>query len=277
MRTLPALPALPAEQVPESTRAVETTMFRALAVLRVVLLLNVVAVNLSRPEQAAHPVGVLALEGVLALWTVLTIVWYAGPRRRAPGFLVADLGVSVGALVASPLLVGPAMQATVPGFWIAGGMVAWAVVWHWRGGLVAALVVVLADLSVRDGLTACNYGNLFLLAVGGPILGLCVGLLAESAEARDRAERLAAAEHERQRLARVVHDGVLQVLTLVQRRGLEIGGETADLARLAGEQEQALRQLVQRHATPPSPGTAGSATWWLLSSRCGPRPAHGCG
>ena len=54
---------------------------------------------------------------------------------------------------------------------------------------------------------------------------------------RDRAERAAAAAAERARLARVVHDGVLQVLALVQRRGAELGGDAAELGRLAGEQE----------------------------------------
>jgi hypothetical protein len=43
----------------------------------------------------------------------------------------------------------------------------------------------------------------------------------------------------------VVHDGVLQVLALVQRRGAELGGEAAELGRLAGEQEVTLRALVQ--------------------------------
>ena len=41
-----------------------------------------------------------------------------------------------------------------------------------------------------------------------------------------------------------IHDGVLQVLALVRRRGREIGGEAAELGRLAAEQEQALRALV---------------------------------
>ena len=63
---------------------------------------------------------------------------------------------------------------------------------------------------------------------------------------RDRAERLAAAAAERARLARAVHDGVLQVLALVQRRGSEAGGDLADLGRLAGEQESALRALIRR-------------------------------
>jgi len=37
---------------------------------------------------------------------------------------------------------------------------------------------------------------------------------------------------------------VLQVLALVQRRGAEVGGEAAEIGRLAGEQEAALRALI---------------------------------
>ena len=59
-----------------------------------------------------------------------------------------------------------------------------------------------------------------------------------------KAERLAASLEERERLSRRVHDGAIQVLALVSRRGREIGGETAQLAELAGEQERALRRLV---------------------------------
>ena len=65
------------------------------------------------------------------------------------------------------------------------------------------------------------------------------------AQERDAAQREALAEAERARLARVVHDGVLQVLALVQRRGAELGGDAAELGRLAGEQEAALRTLIR--------------------------------
>jgi signal transduction histidine kinase len=59
-----------------------------------------------------------------------------------------------------------------------------------------------------------------------------------------RALRIEAATRERERLARDIHDSVLQVLAMVQRRGNEIGGEAAELGRMAGEQEVALRTLV---------------------------------
>ena len=71
----------------------------------------------------------------------------------------------------------------------------------------------------------------------------------------------------------MVHDGVLQVLALVQRRGLELGGEVAELGRLAGEQEVALRALVQRDAARPADAAAAAADLMARLARAGqPRP-----
>ena len=90
---------------------------------------------------------------------------------------------------------------------------------------------------------------------------------------RDRAQRAAAAAAERARLARAVHDGVLQVLALVQRRGAELGGEAAELGRLAGEQE------VGAAHPDPRPGrgrvrrpTRRWSTWPPRSSASSTRP-----
>ena len=83
------------------------------------------------------------------------------------------------------------------------------------------------------------------------MVGFLSGLLQQMAAQRDRAERAAAAAEERQRLARVVHDGVLQVLALVQRRAPELGPTGVELGRLAGEQEVRLRGLVQQDSREP--------------------------
>jgi len=58
---------------------------------------------------------------------------------------------------------------------------------------------------------------------------------------------------ERERLARAVHDRVLQVLAHVKRRGVQLGGPAGDLGALAGEQEIALRTLL---TTGPAPTDA---------------------
>ncbi|HET9422325.1 MAG TPA: DUF5931 domain-containing protein, partial [Nocardioides sp.] len=140
---------------------------------------------------------------------------------------------------------GEDFRATIPGFWVMAALLAWAIHYHWRGGLFAGALLVAADLSVRDDLTQSTYGNVFLLLVGGPVVGFMSESLQLMAKERDAAQREALAEAERARLARVVHDGVLQVLALVQRRGAEIGGDASELGRLAGEQEAALRTLIR--------------------------------
>jgi signal transduction histidine kinase len=246
-----------------ATVAVETTMYRALAVLRFVVLVNTLALNIWLWEVVERPVlAVLVLAG-LTVWTAVAVWAYDQPSRRRTPLLVADLLVTVTAILLSPAVKGGPVESTVPGFWVMGVVLAWGIHGHWVGGLTASLAVSLADLSTRADLTQTNYGNIFLLMIGGPVLGYTSGLLKEMAAARDRAERQAAAAAERARLARVVHDGVLQVLALVQRRGLELGGEAAELGRLAGEQEAALRTLVQSggraaEGSPPTDGPAGT-------------------
>ncbi|MBJ7529130.1 MAG: histidine kinase [Nocardioides sp.] len=232
-----------------AARAVEDRLFRALAVLRVVVLANAVGLNLYRAENFQHPRWAAAAVVAMVVWTGVALAAYAVVRRRTALLLVADLGLAVGSLAVTPLLKGDGFSASLPGFWVMGALLAWAVHWRWAGGLVAGLVLGGTDLLVREDLTQNNYGNVFLLVIGGPIVGYMCGSLQEMATERDLAQRAAAAAAERVRLARAVHDGVLQVLALVQRRGRELGGDGAQLARLAGEQEAALRRLVQEEAS----------------------------
>lgn len=227
---------------------VQDTMLRALAVLRFLVLLNAIGVYLFRYRDYDHPVAGAFLLAFLTAWTFLMVWAYAEPRRRTPWLLVPDLVVAVVAILLSPYVKGPGLNATVPGYWVMGVMVAWAILWKWWGGLVAAVAISVADVSIREQFTEKAYGNIFLLVIGGIILGFLSGLLQEMARDRDRAERAAATAEERQRLSRVVHDGVLQVLALVQRRGPELGPDGVELGRLAGEQEARLRTLVQQHS-----------------------------
>lgn len=220
-------------------------LFRALAVLRIVLLANTIGINLVRRDNFERPTAAVLVLLFLAGWTAFTVWVYSDWARRRWPVLVVDLAVAVLGLAVTPWLKGPDFNATVAGFWVMGAMFAWAIRWRVPGGLVAAVALCAVDLAVRDSFTQSNYGNLFLLMIGGPIIGYVCDSLQRSAVALNAAERLAATEAERARLARAVHDGVLQVLSLVQRRAREIGGESAELGRLAGEQEQRLRSLIR--------------------------------
>jgi signal transduction histidine kinase len=230
---------------------VQDTLLRALAILRFVVLLNAAGIYLWRFRSYDHPmVGALVIVG-LAGWTAFAVWAYAAPARRTPVLLVADLLVAVAAIAASPYVKGEGLDATLPGYWVMGVVLVWAILWRWAGGLSAAVVVSIADISVRAEFTQKDYGNIFLLVLGGAVVGFLSGLLQQTARQRDVAERTAAAADERQRLARVVHDGVLQVLALVQRRGPELGPDGVELGKLAGEQEVRLRGLVQQDSREP--------------------------
>lgn len=226
--------------------------------LRAVTLANAVALNLYRADNFQRPVAGVVCVLVMVVWTALAVTAYAAPRRRTAVLLAADLAVAVALLAVTPAVKGAGFSATIPGFWIAGALLAWAIHWRWVGGLVAAVVLATVDLLVREGVTQSNYGNVFLIVIGGPLVGFMCGSLQQMAAERDRAERAAAAAAERARLARAVHDGVLQVLALVQRRGAELGRDGAELARLAGEQEARLRTLIQTQSrrvdAPGGPG-----------------------
>ncbi len=227
-------------------RAVEDRLHRALAVLRVVLTANMVALNVFRLDNFSRPVLGMVVVGALVAWTGFVIWASTLPRRRVPLLFLVDLAVAVAALLSTLLVKGTWFNASVPGFWVAGALLAWGIQWRWRGGLVAATVVSAVDLLSRDAITQTNYANIFLLMIAGPIVGYLCGSLQEMAASRAVAEREAATAAERARLARAVHDGVLQVLALMQRRGPEIGGDAVELGALAGAQEQALRALIRQ-------------------------------
>lgn len=241
---------------------VEDRIFRALAVLRAVLVLNTVGVGVWTADELDRPwVGALAI-GAIVLWSLAVSAAYVDAARRTPLLLTADLAVALAALLTTPLVKTDGFDATLAGYWVMSPMFAWSVRWGWRGGLAAGLSVGAADLLIRDELTQVTYGNVFLLVIGGPVVGYLVESLQRSAVQRDRAEREAAAAAERARLARAVHDGVLQVLALVQRRGGEAAAtdpRLAELGRLAGEQEEALRALIRAQDRVVPPAAVGGA------------------
>lgn len=219
-------------------------MFRALAALRAAVLVYAVAINAYR-NNFEHPALAWACIAAMVVATPLLILAYRAPERRGPALLAIDLALAVGLLLITPVAKGEWFQATIPSYWIVGALLAWAVRYGWRGGTAAAVLLGGVDLLSRADVAQKDWGNVFLMLLGGSLVGfLCESLKVMAAE-RDLAQREAAVSAERARLARVVHDGVLQVLALVQRRGRELGGEAAELGRLAGEQEQALRTLIR--------------------------------
>ncbi|MEV0820285.1 MacS family sensor histidine kinase [Nonomuraea rubra] len=236
--------------------AIEGPFWRAIAVFRVASLVYA-AVLMAQHRGYEQPLLGWLVIGVMALWTAAaTFAYAAGPLRRWP-LLATDLTVTMACLLTTPYVQGD-QQVTlgsmpVPATWIAAPVLAWAVRHGRRAGTLAAAVVAAGELwsRARVGEASVLINETVLLLMAGWLVGHMVRLAKQAEERMQRAAEMEAAQRERERLARDIHDSVLQVLALVQRRGRELGGEAAELGRLAGEQEAALRELVSVGPPPP--------------------------
>jgi len=225
-------------------------LWRALAVFRFASL-GYAVLRLAVLDGSAYsrPGWAWAVIGVMALWTIGTTFRYARPDRRTPLLLSADLAVTAALLLSTAALQYPsALQSGVPpvtATWLAGPVLAWAVRYGRRAGLITAVIMSACDLAlVRGTAFSVALNGVVLLLLAGVIVGHLARLAAQVETERQHATEVEAASRERERLARHIHDSVLQVLALVQRRGAEAGGTAAELGRLAGQQEAALRALV---------------------------------
>lgn len=234
---------------------VEAALWRALAAFRIVACVYAVVLIASNHLTYARPLGGWAVLAAMALWTAVTVRGYSAGRAR-PVLAGADLAVTVLCLLATGVVESREHLAegrpNLTVSWVAAAVMAWALLGGIRWGLVAAMLVGLPDVLLRwlyaDRFQQTTVNGLVLLLMVGVVIGYLGRLARYSQERLARAVALETATRERERLARDLHDSVLQVLALVQRRGSELGGEAAELGRLAGEQEVALRALISRPA-----------------------------
>ncbi len=229
------------------------TLWRALAVFRVVTLAYAVILTARNFQRYDHPYAAWVVIAVMATWSVVTISAYAWPRARGWPLLAADVVVTAACVLSSRWIVGPELLSdgtpTLTITWMACPVVAVAIARGRSWGAAAAVALGACDLAVRGLITQATVTGTVIMIMAAIAVGH-IALLADQAQERLRlAAEVLAVNRERERLARGIHDSVLQVLALVQRRGAELGGEAAELGRLAGEQEAALRALV-------SPGDA---------------------
>ncbi|EFL14704.1 two-component system sensor kinase [Streptomyces sp. C] len=237
--------------------SVEQPLWRALTAYRLLTMVYAAllfAAAYRKFDQPGVAVGYLSL---LAVWTLATHRRVANAASCTKGFLVADLAVALTGILLTPLADthqritegGP----TLPSIWTAGSVLAFALKGGWRWAGFASTFVAAANLVIHGGdPTRDTLHNVLLVWVASIAIGYVVEVARASEATLARALEIEAATRERERLARDIHDGVLQVLAMVQRRGTELGGEAAELGRMAGEQEVALRTLVSSGLVQPS-------------------------
>lgn len=239
-----------------------TPLWRSVVLLRLVMAAFATGAVIVHSDGYARPgLGWVVLACMLA-WTAVTSVAYSRDEGRRTAMIGVDLVVTLVLMASSAWILSPAQLAEVDvrtplltTVWASGPVVAAAVHGGRLGGVIAGAAVSLVNWVVRGFFSTDIARDTVLLVGTGFVLGLAATTARQAAEQLRRAARAEAATAERERLARSIHDGVLQVLSRVRARSGELGGEAAALARLAGEQEIALRALVS--SAPPDSTTTG--------------------
>lgn len=227
--------------------SVELPLWRAMGYFRVLALGYAILRYANSYLDFLHPVSGWIYLGVLTVWTLASTRAFAGPQRCTWPVLGTDLAVAVTGIVMSGVIDTPARihggAPTLPTIWAAGTVLGFAGKGGWKPAAFAATVVGAVNIFGHGGVTPDNIHNIVLLMVAGCAIGYVIELARASEAVLTRALQVEAATRERERLSRDIHDGVLQVLALVQRSEGD-AGERGELGRLAGEQERALRALM---------------------------------
>ncbi|MFF3843966.1 MacS family sensor histidine kinase [Streptomyces sp. NPDC002328] len=236
--------------------SVELPLWRALAAYRVLTMLYAVGLFATAYDEFVRPGVAVGYYAVLSVWTLATLPRVQNAAACTKRFLAVDLTIALTGILLTPF--ADAHQRivdggpTLPSIWTAGAVLAFAIKGGWRWAAFASTPVAVANLIERGAPAHDTVHNVILVWVASIAIGYVVEVARASERTLARALEIEAATRERERLARDIHDGVLQVLAMVQRRGAVIGGEAAELGRMAGEQEVALRTLVSGGLVPVS-------------------------
>jgi signal transduction histidine kinase len=227
-------------------------VFRWLAWAWMAVLLVVNRSELGRPE--ARPTLALVLVGAALLVTVLdTALLGTDPARllSAP-VVVAEVAVACALEVGDELAYnGVSHPQSLASAWPLAGVMTAGIAFRARGGVLAGAAIGLArgagelagPTAWTDRDTVGVVSSVVLYALAGLVAGFVTARLRE-------AERRTALAQAREEVARTLHDGVLQTLTVVRRRTGD-----PDIVRLAHEQERELREFL--YGTPGAVGAGG--------------------
>jgi signal transduction histidine kinase len=238
---------------------VRLQLWRAVALYRVAMLgvalfLIVRWQHLYVRPAVSDAVGV----GMLTVTAAVVVVALRG-RAHRPALVALDAlltaALTVATLAAQTTAQRHGSMPTLTTFWGAGPALEAGIVGGWLAGAAAGLLQVGATVIVHAGYDGRTLGSAVLLVVAGGVVGYVATLTVRAEQELAAAESMRAAARERDRLARSLHDGVLQVLGLVNREGRDDAGRWGRIAKAAAEQEAAVRAWLA--GTPASPSPAG--------------------
>ncbi|GAA0996254.1 DUF5931 domain-containing protein [Nocardiopsis tropica] len=190
------------------------------------------------------------LMGLVVASSVLAGVAYVRGFGRTRWFVGGEFVVAATLTLCTWLVASPGFtqynQALPTTLWLTNPVVSAAILGGPVAGLIGGIAIAAVNAIYRgvfpEGtLRDANYPVLMSVGLG---LGVAARVATQSREQLRAAERVAAEARARERLAREVHDGVLQALAFLARRCAELGGQATALGELAAQQERALRRLI---------------------------------
>ncbi|WP_107653308.1 MacS family sensor histidine kinase [Nocardia suismassiliense] len=244
---------------PHSSDVATTPLWRAAQALRLVTLLYAVLQQFASAPYYQNQRLSWVLIALMAVWSgasaIMLSQWRFPEVRRVRVWVVFGDHVVVIALMAATRLVADydwyhGHQTLPTTLWATNAVIGAAILRGPVAGVLSGALIASVALTVRDqwGQDVWTDATVPVLVSVGLALGLAANTARRAQDQLERAVRLTAATEERERLSREVHDGVLQVLSYIKRRGTEIGGPTEELAQRAAEQEVALRVLITETA-----------------------------
>jgi signal transduction histidine kinase len=198
----------------------------------------------ARSEVLVRPSIALAILGPLLAWSIFTAVL----ARRTPRFLltpaaqVIDIAFGVVVVAAEWVTYDGDHPLRFGAMWQLAPIIGAGLRYGAFGGLATGMglgLVNAAALGITegfDGRIIATLSAVVLLGVAGAAAGAILDRLR-------RAEDDLAEARARERIARTLHDGVLQTLAVIQRRS-----DDADLVALAAAQDQDLRRWIRGEA-----------------------------
>lgn len=237
---------LRALRVPERDGIILGRVYAVFIAVRFFLAIHAIVVNfVVLMPYAERPLLVVFANLVILCWTVYFSLHMREISNRSTWDHLADLGVTIVVLGITPVALQGDYSGTLAGYWLAGCALYAAIFMStWRGG-ISALIVCLVYLLLPPITFAHRIDVVLLTLVTTVGTGVLTTQLRDAVAEQERERVRSAALSERERLYRIVHDGALQVLALVEREAPGLGPKGMRLAVLARESESQLRTLLQ--------------------------------
>ncbi|MDL9946594.1 DUF5931 domain-containing protein [Gordonia sp. ABSL11-1] len=225
-------------------------LWRAAQLFRFLSYLYALGFQIAINDDLLHDDAAWVLFGVLSAWSLASGIAYHVGFGRTVYWVSADVVVACALMLSTSYVAETSWalnnQTWPTTLWAVNAVISVALLAGPIWGIVGGLVVGGTSSFVK-GAFDLNFGRnatIIIIVATGMAVGLAAVIARRAHAVLTQAAAVAAATEERERLSREVHDGVLQVLSLIAKRGREIGGDTAELAELAGQQERALRRLI---------------------------------